>query len=98
MKVFIVLHVGPMPTYSMKFPYETGLMKLITDFPGTPIDAVDNVTEGTKYTRLSGNLLKWWMTALTTLPLTVQCGNMTKATYLSLTCAPNLSKAAISLL
>lgn len=73
-------------------------MKLITDFPGTPIDAVDNVTEGTKSNRLSGNLLKWWLTALTTLPLRVQCGRMTKASYLSRTCASTLSKAAMSLL
>lgn len=59
------------------FPYETGLMKqwLITDFPGNPIDTVDNVrrTEGTKYPCCSGNLLKWWMTALTTPPLIIQC-------------------------
>ncbi len=66
--------------------------QLITDFPGNPKDAEDNVrrTEGTKYPGCSGNLLKWWMTAVTTLPLTVQCGKMTKATYLSHTCAANL--------
>ena len=54
--------------------YKTGLMKqLITDFPGNPIDSVDNVrrTEGTKSPRLSGNLLKWWMKALNTRPLIV---------------------------
>ena len=40
--------------------------------------------------RLTGNLLKWWMTALTTLPLTVQREKITKATYLSHTCVSNL--------